>query len=463
MWTTPVLPDREAGSILAHTPCKGEKKPLEKEMTGKVYVLNRQGKPLMPTTPRRARLFLEQGKAIIKKYEPFFTIQLKYGSSGYKQPVKLGLDAGYEKVGYSAVSKKEELLCGELHLLEGMSERLKEKAMYRAQKRKSKRYRPPRFTNRKKLKGWLAPSIQHKFDTHIRLVELIKAALPVTSTCIEVASFDIQKIKNPSIKGNEYQQGEQEGFSNMREYVLHRDGHECQNPNCKNITKETILEVHHVGFWKGDRSNRPANMITLCTRCHVPKHHDEGGFLNGWEPKLKSFKPETFMSTVRWKMVKALGCGYTYGYLTKQKRFEQDLPKSHWNDAFVIASGTTQARAMHLMLKQIRRNNRSLQKFYDAKYIDQRTGEITSGQELYNGRRTRNKNISEPSLRKYRGEKVSKGRVSVRRRRYAYQPNDVVSHLGRHHKVKGMQNYGAYIKLDGLAKPVKIESVSPVR
>ena len=37
---------------------------------------------------------------------------------------------------------------------------------------------------------------------------------------VEVASFDIQKIKNPEIKGAEYQQGVQSDFWNVREYVL---------------------------------------------------------------------------------------------------------------------------------------------------------------------------------------------------------------------------------------------------
>ncbi|MFX0102814.1 MAG: RNA-guided endonuclease IscB [Candidatus Hodarchaeota archaeon] len=432
-------------------------------MTRKVFMLDQNDKTLMPTTPCKARRLLKQGKARIKHHDPFFTIQLLHGSSGYKQLVELGIDAGYQEVGFSAVSKKEELLCGKLHLLENMSERLKERAMYRTQRRRPKRYRPSRFNNRRRLKGWLAPSIKHKLDSHVRLVELIKSILPVTKTRIEVASFDIQKIKNPDIEGVEYQRGEQEGFSNIREYVLHRDGHQCQNPNCKKKAKETILEVHHIGFWKEDRSNRPANMITLCINCHVPKNHQEGKFLHGWNPKLKSFKPETFMSTVRWRMVSELGCEHTYGYLTKQKRFEFNLDKSHWNDAFVIAGGTNQTRTEPVLLEQIRRNNRSLQKFYDAKYIDRRTGKVAGGKELFNGRHTRNKNLSEPSLRKYRGEKVSKGRVSIRRRRYTNQPNDIVSHYGRRYRVKGIQSYGAYINLDGHTKPVKFSYVSPVR
>jgi len=73
-----------------------------------------------------------------------------------------------------------------------------------------------------------------------------------------------------------------------------------------------------------------------------------------------------------------------------------------------------------ITVQQVRRNNRSLQKFYDAKYIDLRTGEKVNGQELNCGWRTRNKNLNTENLRKYHGKKISPGRVSIRKRRYPY-------------------------------------------
>ncbi len=210
----------------------------------KVYVINKHGKPLMPTNTRKARLLLRDGKAKIVKRDPF-TIQLLYGSSGYKQPITLGVDAGYQTVGFSAVTDKEELFSGEVELMDGMSERIKNKAMYRKQRRHRKRHRQPRFDNRRRNKGWLAPSIQHKFDTHLRLINLIKSILPITKVVIEVASFDIQKIKNPEIEGKDYQKGEQSGYRNLREYILHRDKHSCQNPDCTSKAKK-VLQVHVV-------------------------------------------------------------------------------------------------------------------------------------------------------------------------------------------------------------------------
>ena len=211
----------------------------------KVFVLNKHGKPLMPTKERKARILLKDGKAKIVKCIPF-TIQLNYGSSGYKQPITLSVDAGYQKIGFSAVTDKEELLSSEVTLLSGMSKRITEKAMYRKQRRQRKQHRKERFDNRRKKKGTLAPSIQHKFDTHLRLIDLIQSILPITRIVIETSNFDIQKIKNPSIEGKGYQEGEQHGYWNLREYILHRDKHSCQHPDCTCQAKQKILEVHVV-------------------------------------------------------------------------------------------------------------------------------------------------------------------------------------------------------------------------
>ena len=43
----------------------------ERRVTVKVFVENREGKPLMPTTPRKARLLLKVGQAEIVGRKPF--------------------------------------------------------------------------------------------------------------------------------------------------------------------------------------------------------------------------------------------------------------------------------------------------------------------------------------------------------------------------------------------------------
>lgn len=433
----------------------------------KILVLNQHGRPLMPTTPRKARVLLESGKAKIIGRDPF-TIQLMYGSTGYTQPVTLGIDAGYTTIGFSAVSEKAELMGGELNLLPGVSERLTERRKYRTQRRNRLRHRAPRFDNRRRPAGWLAPSLQHKFDTHVKLVERIKTRLPITKIIVETANFDIQKINNPNIHGAEYQAGEQLGYHNLAAYIRHRDGYKCQNPNCKS-KPDLPTQIHHLGYWKlkPDRSDRPANLITLCVKCHTPANHQPGKLLHGWKAKVKSFKPETFMTTIYRRLLNVLDAEEAFGFETKFKREELKLEKSHHNDAFVIAGGISQIRSDRLMLEQIRCNKRSLEQFYDAKYIDTRTGEKVSGSQLFSGRRTRNLNLSGENLRVYRGVKMSKGTRRIKQQRYRFNPNDYVSFEDVVYRVVGMQNLGTGVKIADYPgvknKVVNVNFVTPIK
>ena len=433
-----------------------------------VYVLNKDNQPLMPTDRyAKVRLLLKHKLAKVVKTKPF-TIKLMYEVGNHTQPISLGVDSGYLNIGFSALSNQKELINGEVKLLQGISERLKERSMYRTQRRLRKRYRKPRFNNRKIDKGWLAPSIQHKYDSHIRFIEYLRKLLPITAITVEVANFDIQKIKNPSIEGKDYQEGEQKDFWNLREYILHRDGHKCQNPNCKNKDKEPILEVHHIGFYKGDRTNRPSNLITLCHKCHITKNHLPKGFLYNWSPKLKSFKDATFMSSVRWRLIEYLKTlevetKITYGYITKSNRIALGLDKTHYNDAFVIAGGMKQPKAEPIIFNQIRRNNRSLEKFYDKKIYDIRDNKVKSGQELFNGRRCRNKTKNTFNLRVYRGVTKSKGKRTIRKERYFYQPNDLVKYNNKVFTVKGTHNKGSRVMLKENNKSIKVSDLKPYR
>ncbi len=372
-----------------------------------VYVINLQKEPLMPCKPAKARHLLEQGKAIVVSRKPF-TIQLLETKGTARQPVTLGLDNGYKTIGFSAVTSKKELLSGEVQLRTNISKLLEQRRNYRRTRRNKLWHRQARFDNRSKPKGWLAPSIQHKLDSHIRLVEKIKKLLPITETMVEVAGFDIQKIKNLDIQGEEYQQGEQLGFWNVREYVLHRDNHACQH--CHGKKKDLILQVHHINGKAEGATDRSEKLLTVCKTCHE-EHHTGVDIIP--KKKVKNFKPETFMTMVRWKIVNALGCGHTYGYVTKHNRIKQGLQKSHINDAFVIAGGTRDvARTIPLIAKQVRRNNRSIQ--------------------------TNRKGF----------------KPSIRRQRYKLQPNDLVRYHGKECMVKGVFSYGKWVRLIDDAKEI---------
>ena len=315
----------------------------------------------MPCSSAKARILLKKGKATVIRRTPF-TIKLLFGSSGYRQPITLGVDSGYSDIGLSAVSDKKELYSADVKLRTNIVKLISKRRAYRGARRSRKIwYRKPRFLNRKKREGWLAPSIQHKLDSHIKAIDKVKEILPITQINIEVASFDIQKIKNPDISGVEYQNGPQKNYYNTREYVLHRDNHLCQN--CKGKSKDPVLKVHHIES-RQTGGNRPDNLITLCETCH--KKVTEGKLSINIKPS-KGFKAETFMSTVRWKLVKQLNdvmpdsVSHTYGYITKYNRAKLNLKKSHTNDAFVIAGGTVQKRlSNYYLLKQVRKCNRKL-------------------------------------------------------------------------------------------------------
>ena len=442
---------------------------LEEVMPFMVYVLNKNAEPIMPTKRHgHVRWLLKQGLAKVVDRKPF-TIKLLYDCDNYVQPIELGIDSGYLHVGLSAKTEKEELMAIDAVLLSGQKERLHDRASYRKNRRQRKRHRKPRFENRHatKQKGWLAPSIRHKLESHFKLVKMVMSKLPISSIKVEVGNFDIQKIKNPNISDKEYQNGEQKDFWNLREYILFRDKHKCQNDNCKNKDTNPILEVHHIKYRSKGGTDCPDNLITLCNKCHTPANHKEGHFLYDWmitNKETNSFCDAAFMNVVRWRLVEELSktglyIDTTYGCETKSKRIALGLEKSHATDAFVIAGGTTQTRSECLRYIQVRRNNRCLEKFYDAKYIDTRTGETVSASTLYCGRTTRNKNKNGENLKIYRGRKNKAGKRSIRRNHYKYHPNDIVYYNGKKYTVKGVHNNGTRVILKETGKSVKITDV----
>lgn len=321
----------------------------------------------MPCKPRKARLLLKNKQAKILKYEPF-TIQLLYGSSGYKQKVSLGIDAGSKHVGASATTKKQELYASKTELRGDMIVKLlSTRRELRCSRRNRKtRYRKARFLNRvhSKHKGWLSPSIENKINTHIRIIDDVYKLLPIYNIIVETASFDIQKLKNKDISGKEYQEGEQLGFSNVREYVLSRDNHTCRC--CHGKLKDNILQVHHIESRKTG-GNAPNNLITLCKTCHTKYHNGEIKLPKKIHRGIR-FKDATFMGIMRWTLYERLKKLYknvsmTYGYITKYKRIKYNIEKSHVADAFCIANNLNAKRLNYYYLqKQVRRHNRKLHK-----------------------------------------------------------------------------------------------------
>jgi len=369
----------------------------------RVPVLNMRGEPLMPTIPAKARHLIKQGKAKVLKRKPF-VIQLTIATGETRQDITLGIDAGYSKVGFSATTEKQELVSGELTLRKDIPKLIEQKMNYRRTRRNKLWHRKPRFDNRTRKDGWLAPSIQHKLNTHIRLIEKIKKWFPITNTVIEVANFDTQKMQNPEISGIEYQQGELQGYE-VREYLLDKWGRKCVYCNKKNIP----LEVEHIIPKSRGGSSRVSNLIISCRKCNLKKGSqtaEEFGFSKIQKQAKESLKSTVFMNIVRKMLVEQVNAKETFGYITKYGRIINDLEKSHVNDAFVISNGFNQERCKPFTVTQSRRNNRSIQM---------------------------NRKGYKPS---------------IRRKRYKLQPNDLVKYGGKKQVVKGIFNYGKWVRLE---------------
>lgn len=329
-----------------------------------VYVQDIDGKSMMPTTRHgKVRRLLKDNKAVVVNTCPF-TIKLTYKTSDYKQEIVLGVDAGTKHVGLSATTKSKELYSGEVILRNDVVELLSTRRESRRARRNRLRYRKPRFENRVKSKrlGWVAPSVRHKVDAHIRVIDNICSTLPISRIIVEIAQFDTQKIKNPDISGNEYQEGDQLGFWNVREYVLARDGHKCQH--CKGKSKDPILNVHHIESRKTG-GDSPSNLITLCETCHKEYHK---GNIDLKVKRGKSLRDAAVMGIMKWKLYEELKSRYpnvsmTFGYITKYNRIKYGIEKSHTSDAFVISRNFNAKRIERQYLKRlIRRHNRQIHK-----------------------------------------------------------------------------------------------------
>ena len=330
-----------------------------------VYVISQNGQPLMPTENHaKVRILLKNKKAKVIKKCPF-TIQLAYDSTNYTQDITLGVDSGSKHIGLSATTRSKVLFESDVELRNDIVNLLSVRRQNRRTRRNRKtRYRKPRFNNRRRKEGWLAPSVQNKVDSHLTVIRKVHEILPITKVIVEVASFDIQKIKNPMISGTEYQQGEQLDFWNVREYVLFRDGHICQC--CKGKSKDKILNVHHIES-RHTGGDAPNNLITLCETCHTGYHK---GIVK--LPKTirrgMSFKDAAFMGIMRWAFYNKLkeiypNVNLTYGYITKNTRIKNSLPKEHYIDARCI-SGNVEAIASGTVYyqKKVRCHNRQIHK-----------------------------------------------------------------------------------------------------
>ena len=324
-------------------------------MTTYVFVLDKHHKSLMPCHPARARRLLKKGRARVHKMFPF-TIRLvdRELEDSQVQPTVIKIDPGSKETGIAIVREGKDETHHALYFINlkhrGQQIRdalFKRRCLRRARRSRNLRYRSPRFLNRRKQDGWLAPSLQHRVDTVLSWVNRLRSIVPVTGIAQELVKFDTQLMQKSDISGVEYQQGELAGYE-VREYLLEKFSRKCVYCGAENVP----LNIDHVIPRAKGGSDRVSNLVLACVKCNQKKGAktvDE--FLKGKPDTLKRIKRElkaplkdaAFVNATRWKLfneLKAteLSVEFGSGALTKFNRHNFHVPKERWLDALCVGN-----------------------------------------------------------------------------------------------------------------------------
>ena len=305
-----------------------------------VFVLDKKKQPLMPCTEKRARILLEQGKAVVHKMYPF-VIRLKTGLQDFKlQPLTLKIDPGSKITGIAILRGNEVIWFMEIHHKTNISLKLKKRSASRKNRRNRKtRYRQPRFLNRKRGKGWLPPSLEARVNQTINAVKKLLKLIPITSISTEHVKFDTQLMQSDAISGVEYQQGTLAGYE-IREYLLEKWGRQCAYCDKKDVP----LEIEHIFPKSRGGSNRISNLTLACRKCNQKKGNqtaEEFGYPEIQKQAKRPLKDAAMMNATRWKLYNQLKkfnlpVECATGARTKKQRIEHELPKEHYYNACCV-------------------------------------------------------------------------------------------------------------------------------
>ncbi|HEX4715895.1 MAG TPA: RNA-guided endonuclease IscB [Ktedonobacteraceae bacterium] len=319
----------------------------------KVFVLDTNKQPLNPVLPGRARILLTQGKAAVFKRYPFTIILKEAIEQPDVHPLRIKLDPGSKTTGMALLNDAtgEVVFAAELiHRGDGIKHSLDQRRAVRHSRRQRKtRYRKPRFDNRTRKKGWLAPSLESRVANALTWVQRLMRICPIQAVSMELVRFDMQAMDTPDIQGATYQQGTLFGYE-LREYLL-----EKWKRTCSYCGKQDVpLQVEHIQAKANGGTNRVANLCLACETCNQAKGTlDVRVFLANRPDRLKRLlaqakaplKDAAAVNTTRWALyerLKALGlpveCGS--GGLTKFNRVTRNLEKTHWLDAACVGQST---------------------------------------------------------------------------------------------------------------------------
>jgi 5-methylcytosine-specific restriction endonuclease McrA len=298
-----------------------------------VFVVDADGQPLLPTHPARARQLLRDGKAKPHQMLPF-TIQLTRRVENAVSELTVGIDDGAKAVGIAVVNEATQkvVFAGTIKLRQDVKRKMQQRATYRRSRRSRKlRHRKARF-NRRKVQGWLPPTIQQKKDSIVRVVRDLQRILPIRKAVVEQGMFDTASLAaGQQLVGKAYQIAGYEG-RNFREKVLWRDGYQCQR-----CGSSDHLQAHHIQHKAHGGTNTPHNGITLCEPCHKELH--EGLWVLNITPK--QFQYPAHLQSGKWYLHDTLvdlglHVAVCFGWMTREWRKALTLDKSHIHDAIAM-------------------------------------------------------------------------------------------------------------------------------
>ena len=321
-------------------------------MSNHVLVIDANRKPLIPCKPVTARRLLNAGKAAVFRQYPFTLILKKEVAEDPIQQCQIKLDPGSKTTGIVLLKGNQVIWGAELsHRGQQIKNALESRRSLRRSRRGRKnRYRQPRFLNRTRPKGWLAPSLAHRVETTLTWVNRLSRYCAIGSIAQELVRFDLQKMQNPEISGVEYQQGELAGYE-VREYLLNKWSRKCVYCNADNLP----LQIEHIHPRSKGGSNRVSNLTLACEPCNQRKGAQDIRDFLSTKPSLLTrilkqakapLKDAAAVNSTRWALfnrIKELGLTVSTGSggQTKFNRSRLHLHKAHWLDAACVGDVDT--------------------------------------------------------------------------------------------------------------------------
>ena len=158
-----------------------------------VPVVDREQRPLMPTTPSRARRWIKRGEATPFFKGGVFCVRLNREPSGcITQPIAVGIDPGSKKEGFTVKSEAHTYLNVQADAVTWVKDAVKTRRQMRHTRRSRKT--PCRQNRQNRARGGLPPSTRARWGWKLRLVRWMLKLYPV-------AQFVVEDIKAVTKKG----------------------------------------------------------------------------------------------------------------------------------------------------------------------------------------------------------------------------------------------------------------------